>query len=195
MTRQRHYVIYVPGIKDDLFYVQTLLLQAWRLRGVRPVMFTMPWFGNGAFEPKLSRLVSKIDTYHKQGHKVSLVGTSAGASAVLNAYALRKDDILRVVYICGKINQPNTVSDRTYARNLAFKTSLLQLQNVLSKLDDKDKRKLSSFYSPADITVPHVDTVIEGVAEQRLPALTHMWAILYILSIGSGRLLHLLKED
>jgi hypothetical protein len=157
-------------------------------------MFTMPWRGSEAFEPKLSRLLAKIDGYRERGYTVSLVGASAGASAVLNAYVLRKNDIQGVAYICGKINRPNTVSDRLYARNPAFKTSLAQLQRILDKLTGRDKRKLHSFYSPADTTVPYADTIIEGVSEHKLPALGHMWTILYALSIGSGKLLRLLKR-
>jgi pimeloyl-ACP methyl ester carboxylesterase len=153
----------------------------------------MPWAGSGAFEPKLSRLVSRIDTYRQQGHEVSLVGASAGASAVLNAYVQRKDDIQGVVYICGKINRPDTVSNGTYRHNPAFKTSLSKLQDTVGQLSAQDKRKLHSFYSPVDTTVPHADTIIESVPEQKLPALGHMWAILYALSFGSGKLLRSLE--
>jgi len=156
----------------------------------------MPWAGEEAFEAKIARLVSRVDTYRRQGHRVSLVGASAGAGAgaVLNAYLQRKEEIQGVAYICGKVNYPDTVSAQTYARNPAFKTSMQQLQNNLSLLVAADKRKLSSFYSPVDTTVPYADTVIEGVLEQKLPPLGHRWAILYALSIGSGKLLHTLKK-
>lgn len=194
MARKKHYVIYVPGIRDDQLYVQSLLIQCWRLQGVRPVMCAMPWFGKEPFDPKLARLVAAIDTYKRHGHEVSLVGTSAGASAVLQAYAQRKDAIQSMALICGKINRPDTVSRRLYARNPAFETSMERLQNVLRQLCKSDKRKIHSFYSPADTTVPHADTVIEGVEEYRLPALRHMWAILYTLSFGSRKLIRTLKK-
>jgi len=194
MASRRHYVIYVPGIRDDLYHVQFLLIQCWRLWGVRPVLLTMPWAGEGAFEPKIVRLISRVDAYVQQGYKVSLVGASAGASAVLNAYVQRREEVRGVVYICGKINYPDTVSAQTYAQNQAFKTSMQQLQNNLSLLTDADKRKLTSFYSSADTTVPYTDTVIEGVLEQKLPLLGHMWSILYAISVGSGKLLQTLKK-
>ena len=193
MTRQKHYIIYVPGIRDDALYIQSFLIQFWRLQGVQPVMFAMPWSGDGKFEPKLSQLIAKIDKYQQQGHAVSLVGASAGASAVLNAYVQRKDEISNLAYICGKINRPDAVSDRTYARNPAFKTSIYTLQDSLKQLTAANKRKISSYYSPADVTVPHSDTIITGVAEYKLPALSHLWAILYSLSFGSGKLLSILE--
>ncbi len=196
MFRQRPklYVIYVPGIKDDLLCVQSALIQLWRLQGVRPVMFVMPWSGPEAFAGKLARLVSKIDKYSQQGHSVCLVGASAGASAVLQAYSLRKAAVQSVAYICGKINHPESVSDRTYAQNPAFKVSLLQLQDLLEQFHSDDVRKFYSFYSPTDTTVPYVDTVLKGVTEQKLPAVGHMWAVLYALSFGSRKLLQALRS-
>lgn len=193
MKHQKHYVIYVPGIRDDMFHVQSLLIQIWRLQGVRPVMFAMPWSGRGAFEPKLARLVSKIDRYKQAGHTVSLVGASAGASAVLNAYVQRKDAVSAVVYICGKINRPDTVSRQTYDKNPAFRTSLRELQHTLSRLTAADKNKCASFYSAIDTTVPYSDTTIGGVRETKLPAFRHSWAILYALSFGSHELLRAVK--
>jgi pimeloyl-ACP methyl ester carboxylesterase len=157
-------------------------------------MVAMPWAGQGVFEPKLARLVSRVDTYRQRGYRVSLVGASAGASAVLNAYSQRKEEVQGVAYICGKVNYPNTVSAQTYVQNPAFKTSMQQLQNNLSLLVEADKCRLSSFYSSADTTVPYADTVIEGILEQRLPSLGHMWSILYSLSIGSGKLLQTLRR-
>lgn len=194
MARQKHYVIYVPGIKDDLLWVQSLLIQTWRFYGVQPVMLTMPWVGDEAYEPKIARLIAKIDVHRQSGHEVSLVGASAGASAVLNAYIQRKDDISAVAYICGKINFPDTVAPRIYARNPAFKTSLQQLQETVRQLTTDDKIKLRSFYSPIDTTVPYSHTVIANVSETRLPRLRHMWAILYAVSFGSGGILQGLKD-
>lgn len=194
MTRRRLAIIYVPGIKDDFLYVQSCLIQFWRFRSIRPVLLTMPWSGEEPFEPKLARLVAKIDNLRRQGHKVSLVGASAGASAVLNAYAQRNEALESVAYICGKINHPGTVSSRTYAYNPAFKASMLQLQKTLHLIGDTDKRKLCSFYSPADQTVPYADTVVKGVTEKILPPLGHPWAILYAISFGSGQLIQSLKR-
>lgn len=193
MKRRRCCIIYVPGIRDDLFGVQSVLIQWWRLRGVRPVMLTMPWIGQEAFEPKLARLIAQIDRYHQRGYRVCLVGASAGASAVLNAYSQRKEVVGGVAYVCGKINDPESVSRQTYSNNPAFKTSMFQLQQVLGNLNAVDKKKFVSFYSPVDTTVPHADTIIDGVVEQKLPALRHGLAILYTLSFGSRKLLNTLK--
>lgn len=153
----------------------------------------IPWAGEEAWEPKFQRLLKQIDYYADQGHQVSLVGASAGASAVLNAYAERADKIHRLIYICAKINAPETVSKKTYAENPAFKTSLELLQGNLKKLTAADKAKMHSYYSPNDGNVPYEATVINGVDETRLPALRHGRAILYSLSIGATNLMRFLK--
>lgn len=192
---KRHHVIYVPGILDDKFKVQSSLARLWRFHGVRGHCHEIPWAGNEAWEPKFRRLLDEINEYHSQGGRVSLVGASAGASAVLNAYSECPEKISGLVYICAKINAPDTVSRKTYSENPAFKTSLLELQRNLVELTDADKAKMLSLYSPADKTVPYAATVIPGVREVRLPRLNHGKAILYSLGPGAGKTLNFLKRQ
>ena len=195
IMKQRHHVIYVPGILDDKLKVQSSLVRLWRFRGVRGHCHEIPWAGDEAFEPKLQRLLDRIDYYKAQGHLVSLIGASAGASGVLNAYVERRDSIAGLIYICAKVNAPETVSAKTYARNPAFKTSMLSLQKNLKKLTLADKAKMHSYYSPADGVVPYEATVIRGVPEVVLPSLHHGRAILYSLSLGARGLLAPLKKQ
>jgi acetyl esterase/lipase len=193
--KQQHHVIYVPGILDDIYRIQSSCVRLWRLHGVHGHCHEIPWAGAEDFQPKLQRLLDRIDYYKAQGHQVSLIGASAGASGVLNAYVERKDSITGLVYICAKINAPETVSDKTYAENPAFKTSLKALQNSLRQLTAADKTKIHSFYSPGDGYVPHAATVIAGVRESRLPSLKHVRAILYSITFGAHKLLAPLKQQ
>lgn len=190
----KHHVIYVPGIADDKLKVQSILLYSWWLYGVHPHLHEMPWAGSGHFEPKLERLLALIDKHHAKGHAVSLIGASAGASAVLHAYDKRREAITGVVYVCGKINRPESVSDRTYTANLAFKEALYSLQKVLPLLTPDHKARLFSLYSPADRSVPHEDTIIEGVKERRLHPLSHSQSILFVLSVGALLPIRFLKR-
>lgn len=190
----KYYIIYVPGITDDILRIQSVLIQSWRLFGVVPHIHAMPWAGPGAFPPKLAALTALIDDLHAKGHRVGLVGASAGASAVLHAYALRRDKVAALAYVAGKIRRPEAVSDGTYAENPAFKESLYTLPAVLDKLTPADKARMLSLYSKADTTVPYPDTLISGVRELRLPSLKHGWAIVYAISIGAPRMLRFLKQ-
>lgn len=194
INMMKHRVIYVPGILDDIYHAQGLAVKTWRLYGVHGHCHPIPWAGNEAWEPKFNKLLAEIDRYTDEGHEVSLIGASAGASAVLNAYIERPESIKSLVYICGKINFPEKVSQKTYAKNPAFKTSLELLQKNLKKLNSKDKAKMLSLYSPVDWTVPYPETVIDGVEERKLPALRHGRAIMYVLTFGSGSLIKSLNE-
>jgi hypothetical protein len=191
---KQHHVIFVPGILDDIHHAQSTLIASWHLHGIHGHCHEIPWAGEEAWEPKFQRLLDEIDMHKRKGHLVSLAGASAGASAVLNAFIERRDDITGLVYICAKINGPETVEAKTYRENPAFKVSLYALQDNLKRLTPADKRRLHSFYSPADSRVPHAATVIPGVKETKLPNLRHGRAILYSLSIGAGTLLAPLKD-
>lgn len=192
---KQHHVIYVPGIQDDIYHFQSVAVKLWRLYGLRGHCHEMPWLGTETYESKFQRLLTEIDRYAAAGHQVSLIGASAGASAVLNAYAARRSAVSGLVYVCAKINAPETVSDATYAANPAFKVSLARLQTILPTLTPADKALMHSYYSPGDNYVPHAATVIPGVAERRLPPLKHGWAIIYSVTLGAPRLLRDLKRQ
>jgi hypothetical protein len=192
---KQHHVIYVPGILDDIYHAQSLAVKTWRIHGVHGHCHPIPWAGKEPWQPKLKKLLAEIDRYKAEGHEVSLIGASAGASAVINAYIERPESIKNVIYICAKINAPQTVGRKTYEENPAFKTSLELLQKNLKKLKPEDKKKMLSLYSPADQTVPYLATVIEGVEEQKLPSLRHGRAIMYCLTIGAGRMLRTIKKQ
>ena len=192
---KQHHVIYVPGIGDNIWHIQSMAIRTWRLYGVRGHFHAMPWAGQESLKPKFKRLLNKIDKYASQGHKVSLVGASAGASAVLNAYVAQPDKINGVVLICPKINSPETVSKKTYRENPAFKESLELLQINLPKLTTQDKAtKIISYYSPADGSISYAGSVIPGVPERRLPAIRHGYAIAYALTFGAHNFIRFLKR-
>jgi pimeloyl-ACP methyl ester carboxylesterase len=191
---KQHHIIYIPGILDDIYHAQSLAAATWRIYGMHGHCHPIPWAGQEAWGVKFKRLLAEIDRYKAEGHEVSLIGASAGASAVLNAYAERRDSIKGLIYICAKINAPETVSEKTYAENPAFKTSLELLQRNLKKLTAKDKAKMLSLYSPSDNTVPYPATVINGVEERRLPALHHGRAIMFALTFGAKGMTGFLKK-
>jgi pimeloyl-ACP methyl ester carboxylesterase len=192
MKQQRH-VIYIPGIGDNIYHVQSAAIRFWRLYGVHGHCYEMPWAGSEEYDPKMGRLLDKIDSLKSQGHTVSLIGASAGASAVLNAFVERKDKISGLIYICAKINGPDSVSRQTYDRNPAFKTSMDKLQVNLSKINTTDKKYMLSVYSSSDKVVPYRATVISGVKEKRLSFLSHAATIIYSITFLAPTLLHFLK--
>lgn len=187
-----HHVIYIPGLGDITSYGQSLAIQLWRLYGLRPHYLPLGWAGKEKFEPKLGRLLDKVDSLEKSGNKVSLVGVSAGASAVLNAYAKRKN-IAGVVCIVGKIHNPQTVGDRIYKINPSFKESMLQVVGSLDGLGEAKKSRIMCIYNRADKTVPNKDSVIEGALNRKFLGWGHISAIFFTVTLGGpliARFLH-----
>ncbi len=115
---------------------------------------------------------------------MALVGVSAGASAVLNAYA-SSDDITRVICICGKINNPQTVPQHTYDKNPDFEESLQRLGKSMAKLDIRQRKNIMSIHPWKDQTVPVADTIIMGAKEKTLPGWSHVTGIFFGIVAGS----------
>ena len=188
-----HHLIYVPGLGDHKSYYQDTAIKFWRAYGLTPHYHAVVWREGDSFKPKLDKLLAEIDGYVASGDKVSFIGFSAGASAVLNAFAARRDKINAVVCISGKINHPENVSRRTNAENSAFKESLELLQENLSSFSKADKGKILTIYPLRDQVVHHEDAIISGVREKRIPAWSHLTSIIYSLTIGSIGIIRFLK--
>jgi hypothetical protein len=195
MPKAKHYIVYVPGLGDNKAFVQGILVYVWRLYGVRSVTRTMNWLDPEPFEEKLTRLLVEMDEKLAKGYKVSVVGASAGAGAVLNAFAARSGQISGVVSICGKILHPETVSDYTYRRNPAFKESLAMLPSSLDELGEPERRRILSLHPKADPSVPVRDTHIDGAAEKTMPVVGHSVGILTALTIYGPHICKFLKQQ
>jgi hypothetical protein len=185
--------IYVPGLGDQSPRLQATTVFLWRLHGMRGVLVPMHWAVVEPFEKKLDRLLYVIDQYTREGYEVSLVGSSAGATAILNAFDQRKEKIYRLICICGKIHHPETVSSQLYAQNPAFKESIQYVQTVIRRLSVDDRARILCVLPHADTYVPVEDSRIKGTFEKVLPISGHAVSIGYALTLGSGSVLSFLK--
>lgn len=191
-----HSIIYVPGLGDNHFKGQQVLISTWRLWGVRPHMVRMVWDEGDAFAPKLQKLLAKIDELHSKGHKVSLVGASAGASAVLNAFAVRKDKVSGVVCIAGKINNPEGIGSGYRRRSPAFVDSAYQVQPSLDTLDfENDRTRIQSRYAVFDPVVPMRDSEVVGGNNKTVPTVGHSVTIATQLLLGAPFFIRFLKKS
>ena len=190
----KHYVIYIPGLGDNKYLVQGIFVWLWRLYGVTSVTRTMNWSeGSESFEQKLSRLLVEIDEKLAKGYRVSLVGASAGASAVVNIFA-RQPEIGRLVIICGKIQHPETISERTYRVNQAFKESMAAVSASLDSLADTERTKILNLHPLFDPTVPVADTKIDGSREAVMKTKGHTMGILVALTIYGRSICKFIKK-
>ena len=189
-----HHVIYVPGLGDSRSYGQDIAINLWRLYGLKPHYFALGWADKEPFEPKLVRLLDKAKALRKQGHKVSLVGVSAGASAVLNAYSKDKE-ITGAVCICGKINNPQTIGRRIYELNPAFEQSMAILKASLENLSDTKRRRLLTIYAKQDSVVPPSDSKISGAHEIQMPISGHIPGIFYAVVFKGPAIARFLRKQ
>ena len=190
-----HHIVYVPGLGDPRYGTQGWILKLWRLLGVRAHYCPMRWGDKEPFAPKFEKLLGIIDELIAQNHEVSLIGISAGASAVLNAFAARKDRINGVVCVCGKINHPETVRPERYKANPAFKDSLEQLQKSLGRLGPAERSRIMSIHPIDDATVPPADTIIEGAIEKTVASKGHVTTIATQITFGAAGIVRFLASQ
>jgi len=180
-----NYVIYIPGLNDHQWPSQFRLVRAWRIFGVKPYIFRMNWAAGEPFARTFKQLLDLIDDLTGQGHRVSLVGVSAGASVVLNAFANRPQSAARMVCLCGKIQNGQTISPATLQANPAFKESLAMLPGSLNALQPDARARILSIHPLADNSVPVADTKLDGAVERTIPTIGHGFSIFYGLTLGS----------
>jgi pimeloyl-ACP methyl ester carboxylesterase len=191
-----HDVIYVPGLGDTHVTWQRRLISSWRLWGVRPHILPMIWGDGESFAPKLQKLLDKIDNLHDRGHKVSLVGASAGAGAVLNTFAARKNKISGVICIAGKINNPEGIGDSYRRRSSAFVESSYQVQTSLDKLDfENDRSRIQSRYAMFDPVIPTRDSEVVGGHNKTVATIGHSATIATQLLFGAPFFIRFLKQS
>ena len=191
----KNHIIYLPGIGDHKPYYQPQIINLWKNFGVIAHYHPVIWRGNEVFAPKLDRIVALVDQLYAEGHRVSLVGVSAGATAAFNAYMKRSEKIARVVYVCGKLRRPESVGEQYYRINPAFKQSLEMVQGQIDKLTLLDTKKMLSLKPLFDETVPVADTVLPGVRNWRMLSLWHIPSIFLGITAYSPIICDFIKKE
>jgi hypothetical protein len=195
----KHKVIIIPGLGDPVEPTRKAS-NHWRRHGLEPVIYPMKWrTDNKSFESKLKGLIEKIDEFVENGDTVSLVGTSAGASAAINAFAKRKSSIHKVINICGRLKKGSSVGFRSFEvqskSSPAFAESIRVCEENLKNFSKKDLEKIMTV-KPAfgDQLVPHNTVVIKGARNIRIPTIEHVFSILMSLTLFSRPLIKFLKD-
>ncbi len=190
----KYHIIYLPGLGDDKPF-QPVLFSWWPLLGVRAHFERIGWSdGTESFKAKLQRVLDRIDVLARPGCAVSLIGASAGASMAVHAYSVRQDSIRRVILICGKIQNIETVSEGYYHENPAFRGSLERLPVVLKDLSSRDKAKMLIVQPRFDNVVNRADMLIPGVEVLPIPTSGHAKSIAAAMTIYSRRLVRFIKS-
>lgn len=188
--------IYVPGLGDFQTRGEDRLGKLWKAwYGIDLQYHPVRWREGKHFQPKLTDLLKHIDRLYKQHGPIALVGSSAGASAVLNAYAKDPTKIRAVVVICGKILHPETISTAFQTENPAFMESFGQLPDNLAKLTPKELDRVLSVQPLYDQTVPVADMVIKGAHHRRQHTVHHSISIGIGLTLASRPLARFIRNQ
>lgn len=194
----RHCVILVPGLGDNIYKLEWVK-SLWKQNNIHLVIHTAPWNKkNEKLEPKLDRLLKKIDELHTKGYIVSLVGTSAGGSLIINAFSNRKNKIHRVINVCGRVRKGEGVSPSLEIAGKgfpAFAKSVITCEKEIPTFNAQDRKKIMCVRPFLfDAIVPMDCIFIEGTTNITVPIFFHMFGIGAALSIFRKRLIEFIKE-
>lgn len=162
LVRPEHHIIYIPGLGDTKIRGQQLAVRLWRTYGVYGHCHPVIWSDDESFDNKLAGVLREIDELNGQGHIVSLMGASAGASMALHAYAARKETVSGVVLVCGELADATTINPDYFEKNPAFQDSMERLPKTLQQLTPDDRLRIMSLHPIYDETVPIKDTYLDG---------------------------------
>lgn len=194
MINAEHHVLYVPGIGDDRSYGQDIAIRQFAWYGITPHYVPLGWARAEGYSVKLLRLLNSIDRLLTQGNSVSLIGVSAGASAVLNAFALRLDSINAVISVCGKINHPENIHMQTFVQNPDFEESMSILAGSLAKIIPSKRQRILSIHPWRDQVVAIEDTFVKDARNKAVPAWSHSSGICMAVTVGVPGIARFIKS-
>ena len=186
---KEHKVI-IPGLGEGTSKIR-FATNHWRKYGLEPVVYSVGWHdGETEFEPKLRRLVKLIDGFFQEGSTVSLVGTSAGGSAVLNAFIERKDKTHRVVNVCGRLRAGIQKGFRSFEARTSsspvFAQSVKLCESRENSLTEADRLKIMTVRAMfGDELVPSNTATLAGAYNTRVSTPEHMFSIGMALTLFS----------
>jgi len=191
---KRLYVLYIPGLGDENITWQARAVNLWRWFGVVPDIIQMNWSSTEPWEDKQTRLLARVDAARAKGHPVALVGASAGAAAVIAAYAARQNHIVGCVIIAGKVNRPEAIGN--YYRRTApqFVDAAYMTPASLARLSPAALARTQTRSALFDKVIPYKDSAISGAQNQRVLSIGHVVTIATQLVFGAPVFLRFLKR-
>lgn len=196
MAKQRHYIIFVPGLADKTYsFWLKLAFFAWVKRWVTTFYFTAHWSSKTeSFVRKLKRLTDAIDNAAAKGYTVSLVAASAGSSLALNALRERPDKLHRIVSIVGKLKYPEAVARELYDLNPAFKDSLARSDDIADHLTTTERKKVLIVRATRDSYVPNKDGAVKGAKVFTMHTMGHVFSIIMALTIYQRTIVRFIRK-
>lgn len=200
-ARQEHKVIIVPGLGDDgtlpvpvVRFGHRLSTAHWLLfYGLKPQIHDLLWQSKEEtkFEPKLERLVTLIRRLHAEDYLVSLVGISAGGSAILNAFNECQPEVNRVVTVCSHLRMPTTEEEKLAGVKPLRETARLApafLESV-RRIHALQKEGLPGSFLKRVMTMTAVDAFGKGTDELVPPVVSYLEGATNTKIVSKGHVL------
>lgn len=146
------------------------------------------------FIPKLEQIVQKIDELTAKGCLVSLVGQSAGGSAVINAFIERPDKVVGVVNITGRLRSPGQPSlEEASSGSPAFADSVRRCESKLPNLTNEQRKRIMTIRPSIDKVVPSESVAVEGATNIVSPVRGHSLGGAYIATMKTSAWMKFLR--
>lgn len=186
-------VIYIPGLGESNYSYQRKAINFWRHYGIKAYLYKSNWSDKKSWQHKKAELCELIDK-QSMDNQLYLIGVSAGASAAINLYSLKKDKIKAIILIAGKVNNPTNIHLFHLKKNPAFVQSVNECRGSLNNLNESYRKRILSIYSYLDFTVRPKDSYIYQAKNVRLLWPTHVLTIASQLTLGFGKILSFIKK-
>lgn len=193
--------IYVPGLNDQYWlnlFLVSLLPKFWKYFGVKTHIFLPRWKSDESYEAKENRLLVLVDSLLRQKISLFLIGQSAGGSIVLNVFSKRKDSVIGVINVAGRLRRGVQVFPsllRASRSSFAFQTSVEMCEDVAQKGCTIDDRKRMMTIRPLwDEVVPSSTVTIPGARNYIAPLFEHTLGGCGILLFYSSRLFSFIQN-
>lgn len=188
-----HYLIVIAGLGDENKFLR------WEVKGLEgdgltTHLYQAPWENKEPFEPKLERLLRRIDELSDKGN-VSLVGISAGGSLALNAFDQRRETIHKLVTVCAPLRQGrgNWFWNEKMKNHSSFRACLVLAEQNQVSLTPDDKKKILTTQAIYDEQIPNSTASIPGVEKIVMPVIGHQPGITLALTLFKGRIIQFVK--
>ncbi|HBD24557.1 MAG: hypothetical protein A2566_03600 [Candidatus Zambryskibacteria bacterium RIFOXYD1_FULL_40_13] len=191
----KHVAVIVAGL-GGLENFPTLT-SSWAKYGIETVHFKPMWKSAESFENKLGRFLGFIDLLVSQGKTVSLVGTSAGGSMVVNAFIERRKIINTVVVVCGwiTVGKNSAIFDKLRLKAPSFVESVSMCDDRIELLTLEDRSKIMTISSVMDELVPSEVSRLEGAKNIKTLIPIHVVAILFNLALAYRKIIDFILDN
>ena len=174
---KKQHILIIPGLGDDRWALK-FQTRKWEVKyNIVPHVWVFGWQAtNSTFEKQLRITQEEVNSLVAKYGKISLLGTSAGGSAVINLYSNNKDKIEKVICVCARLKNAN-VTQRPYLPKKKldlFIESIKTCEKNIARLTSNDKKKIMTIRPIYDDVVPVRTMSIDRATNYKIFGLQHI---------------------